>query len=46
LSIEAGLGQKPLLLVNLDEHQEDGHLRTRLEAFTDMLAALKEERVV
>jgi len=46
LSIEAGLRQKPLLLVNLDVHQEDGHLRTRLEAFTDMLAALKEERVV
>lgn len=44
LSIEAGQRQKPFLLISLDEHQEDGHLRTRLEAFCHMLAALKEEQ--
>ncbi len=46
LSIEAGQRGKPFLQINLDEHQEDGHLRTRLEAFCDMLAALKEEQVI
>lgn len=46
LSIEAGQRGKPFLQVNLDEHQEDGHLRTRLEAFCDLLAALKEERAI
>lgn len=46
LSIEANQKGKPLLQINFDEHQEDGHLQTRLEAFTDMLAVLKEERVV
>ncbi|MGE5605953.1 MAG: acyl-CoA dehydratase activase-related protein [Bacteroidota bacterium] len=46
LSIEASQKEKPLLLINLDDHQEDGHLRTRLEAFTDMLAAIKEERAI
>ena len=43
LSIEAGQRERPFLQINLDEHQEDGHLRTRLEAFCDMLTALKEE---
>ncbi|MGD8399514.1 MAG: acyl-CoA dehydratase activase-related protein [Bacillota bacterium] len=43
LSIEAGKLQKPLLLVNLDEHSESGHLQTRLEAFVDMLAERKEQ---
>jgi predicted nucleotide-binding protein (sugar kinase/HSP70/actin superfamily) len=46
LSIEANQKRKPLLQINLDEHQEDGHLRTRLEAFVDMLATLKEERAI
>ncbi len=46
LSIEASQTEKPLLLINLDDHQEDGHLRTRLEAFTDMLATLKEEQAI
>ncbi len=46
LSIEASQKEKPLLLINLDDHQEDGHLRTRLEAFSDMLAELKEEQVI
>ena len=46
LSIEAGQRQKPFIQVNLDEHQEDGHLRTRLEAFCHMLAALKEEQAI
>ena len=44
LSLEAGKQGKPFLLVNLDEHTEDGHLRTRLEAFSDLLIALKEDR--
>ena len=42
LSLEAGKYQKPLLQINLDEHSEDGHLCTRLEAFLDMLAEQKE----
>lgn len=46
LSIEAGRKEKPFLKINLDEHREDGHLRTRLEAFCDMLAALKEEQAI
>lgn len=46
LSIEASQKEKPFLMINLDDHQEDGHLRTRLEAFIDMLARLKEERVI
>ncbi len=46
LSIEAGQREKPWLQINLDDHQEDGHLRTRLEAFIDMLATLKEARVI
>ncbi|HEY8463804.1 MAG TPA: acyl-CoA dehydratase activase-related protein [Bacillota bacterium] len=46
LSIAASQGEKPFLQINLDEHQEDGHLRTRLEAFTDLLATLKEERAI
>ncbi len=44
LSLEAADCGKPLLQLNLDEHSEDGHLRTRLEAFTDMLAERKEGR--
>jgi predicted nucleotide-binding protein (sugar kinase/HSP70/actin superfamily) len=43
LSIEAGKLQEPLLLLNLDEHSESGHLQTRLEAFVDMLAERKEQ---
>lgn len=46
LAIEANQCHKPLLLVNLDEHTEDGHFFTRLEAFTDMLLALKEDKAV
>jgi predicted nucleotide-binding protein (sugar kinase/HSP70/actin superfamily) len=46
LKIEAGKRQKPFLLLNLDEHTEEGHLYTRLEAFVDMLTALKEDQVV
>jgi predicted nucleotide-binding protein (sugar kinase/HSP70/actin superfamily) len=46
LSIEACKEQKPLLQVNLDEHMEDGHLSTRLEAFIDMLSALKEDKAI
>lgn len=42
LSLEANRTQKPLLFLNLDEHSEDGHLRTRLEAFIDMLMEQKE----
>jgi predicted nucleotide-binding protein (sugar kinase/HSP70/actin superfamily) len=38
LSIEAERLPKPLLMLNLDEHLETGHLQTRLEAFVDMLA--------
>jgi predicted nucleotide-binding protein (sugar kinase/HSP70/actin superfamily) len=43
LSGAAGELQKPLLLLNLDEHAETGHLQTRLEAFTEMLAERKEQ---
>jgi predicted nucleotide-binding protein (sugar kinase/HSP70/actin superfamily) len=43
LSLEAAQLQKPFLLLNLDEHLESGHIQTRLEAFTDMLAERKEE---
>ncbi|HEY8463607.1 MAG TPA: acyl-CoA dehydratase activase-related protein [Bacillota bacterium] len=43
LSIAAGQLEKPLLLVNLDEHTEGGHLQTRLEAFVDLLATRKEK---
>lgn len=46
LNIEAGKHQKPFLLINLDEHTEDGHLFTRLEAFIDMLTVLKEDTAV
>lgn len=46
LSIEAGNKGKPFLQINLDEHLEDGHLRTRLEAFVDMLTPLKEDKVI
>ncbi len=37
---------KPLLQINLDEHTEDGHLMTRLEAFVDMLITLKEDKAI
>ncbi|HYH04158.1 MAG TPA: hypothetical protein VEC37_13780, partial [Bacillota bacterium] len=43
LSIEAGKRGKPLLLLNLDEHTETGHLQTRLEAFVDMLEEYRTE---
>jgi predicted nucleotide-binding protein (sugar kinase/HSP70/actin superfamily) len=43
LSIEASKISKPLLLLNLDEHTENGHIQTRLEAFVDLLAERKEE---
>ncbi|MCL6589252.1 MAG: acyl-CoA dehydratase activase-related protein [Firmicutes bacterium] len=43
LKLEAGNRQKPFLLINLDEHAEDGHLSTRLEAYAGLLTALKEE---
>lgn len=46
LNIEADHRHKPFLLINLDDHTEDAHLFTRLEAFADMLAALKEEQAV
>lgn len=46
MKLEAGKRQKPFLLINLDEHTEDSHLSTRLEAFVDLLAALKEEPAV
>jgi predicted nucleotide-binding protein (sugar kinase/HSP70/actin superfamily) len=46
LNIEASNCQKPFLLINLDEHTEDGHLFTRLEAFIDMLMAQKEDKAV
>ena len=46
LSSEAGKEQKPLLQINLDEHMEDGHLGTRLEAFVDMLSVLKEDKAI
>ena len=46
LNIEAAKLHKPFLLINLDEHREDGHLFTRLEAFADMLTALKEDKAV
>ncbi|MGE5582209.1 MAG: acyl-CoA dehydratase activase-related protein [Bacillota bacterium] len=42
LSLEAGFSQKPFLQLTLDEHSGDGHLKTRLEAFIDMLTARKE----
>jgi Uncharacterized protein conserved in bacteria len=38
LTLEAAALKKPFLQITLDEHTEDGHLKTRLEAFTDMLA--------
>jgi predicted nucleotide-binding protein (sugar kinase/HSP70/actin superfamily) len=43
LSLEAARLQKPFLLVNLDEHTENGHVQTRLEAFVDMLSERKEK---
>lgn len=46
LNIEADHHHKPFLLINLDEHTEDGHLFTRLEAFADMLTDLKEDKAV
>jgi predicted nucleotide-binding protein (sugar kinase/HSP70/actin superfamily) len=44
LSLEAAaaVSKKPFLQITLDEHSEDGHLKTRLEAFMDMLSAQKE----
>ncbi len=46
LNLEAEKHQKPFLLINLDEHTEDGHLFTRLEAFADMLSTFKEDNAV
>ena len=46
LGLEAAERQKPFLPLILDEHTEDGHLQTRLEAFSDMLSAIKEEHAV
>jgi predicted nucleotide-binding protein (sugar kinase/HSP70/actin superfamily) len=46
LSLEAAERQKPFLSLSLDEHAEDSHLQTRLEAFCDMLSAKKEEHAV
>jgi predicted nucleotide-binding protein (sugar kinase/HSP70/actin superfamily) len=43
LSLEAGSSRKPFLQITLDEHSEDGHLKTRLEAFMDLLSAQKED---
>jgi predicted nucleotide-binding protein (sugar kinase/HSP70/actin superfamily) len=42
LSMQAAMVHKPFLQIILDEHSEDGHLKTRLEAFVDMLAHKKE----
>lgn len=44
LSLEAAVSRKPFLQITLDEHNEDGHLKTRLEAFMDMLMEQKEEQ--
>jgi predicted nucleotide-binding protein (sugar kinase/HSP70/actin superfamily) len=44
LSLQAAALKKPFLQIALDEHSEDGHLKTRLEAFTDMLIIQKEGR--
>ena len=46
LKLEVANRPKPYLLINLDEHMEEGHLNTRLEAFVDLLTALKEEPAV
>jgi predicted nucleotide-binding protein (sugar kinase/HSP70/actin superfamily) len=42
LSLEAAVRKKPFLQITLDEHAEDSHLKTRLEAFIDMLTIQKE----
>ncbi|HBF37999.1 MAG TPA: hypothetical protein DDW50_11825 [Firmicutes bacterium] len=42
LSLQAAITHKPFLQITLDEHSEDGHLKTRLEAFVDMLVQGKE----
>lgn len=44
LSLEAVVSRKTFLQITLDEHNEDGHLKTRLEAFMDMLIEQKEEQ--
>ena len=46
LSIQATMIQKPFLQITLDEHSEDGHLKTRLEAFVDMLIHGKEGQFI
>ncbi len=43
LSLEAKRKNKPLLVISLDEHTEDGHLQTRLEAFTEMITEKRED---
>lgn len=46
LSLQASMVQKPFLQITLDEHSEDGHLKTRLEAFVDMFAYGKKGQFV
>jgi predicted nucleotide-binding protein (sugar kinase/HSP70/actin superfamily) len=42
LELEAKQAKKPFLTLTIDEHTGEGGIRTRLEAFVDMLLARKE----
>lgn len=45
LELEAKKAQVPFLTLTIDEHTGDGGVQTRIEAFTDMLQAKKENNL-
>lgn len=44
LEIDSETYDKPFMTLRIDDHTGENHLQTRLEAFVDMLAKLKEEK--